>query len=85
MWQKMSEIICDDKDREYLKKLEKNTKILLEIYGTLLIEIMKKLSDVNCKQTLYYTNWRCFSLSLCSHKNRYIFEQSLKEIVDYLA
>ena len=27
MWQKMSEIICDDKDREYLKGLEKNTKI----------------------------------------------------------
>ena len=45
MWQKMSEIICDDKDREYLKKLEKNTKILLEIYGTLLIEIMKKFLD----------------------------------------
>ena len=27
MWQKMDEIICDDKDREYLERLEKNIKI----------------------------------------------------------
>ena len=29
MWQKMTEIICDDKDREYLKKMRKEYKNLV--------------------------------------------------------
>ena len=29
MWQKMTEIICDEKDREYLKKIRKEYKNLV--------------------------------------------------------
>ena len=43
MWQKMEDIICDDKDREYLRKIRKEyKKILSETFGILLIEITKK-------------------------------------------
>ena len=46
MWQKAEDIICNDEDRLYLRKLGKNTKILLEIFGTHLIKITKKFLGV---------------------------------------
>ena len=42
MWQNAEEIICDDKDREYLRKIRKEYKNLVRNIWILLIEITKK-------------------------------------------
>ena len=42
MWQKMTDIICDDKDREYLRKIRKEYKNLVRNIWNPLIKIMKK-------------------------------------------
>ena len=38
MWQNAEGIICDDKDREYLRRIRKEYKNLVEIFGTHLIK-----------------------------------------------
>ena len=42
MWQKMDEIICDDKDREYLRKIRKEYKNLVRNIWIHLTKIMKR-------------------------------------------
>ena len=42
MWQKMDDIIYDDKDREYLRKIRKEYKNLVRNVWNLLIKITKK-------------------------------------------
>ena len=81
---KSRKIICDDKDREYLRKLEKNIKILLEIYGILLIEINEKILGCTTVNRLYITP--IGDVLVCPYvhiKIGNIFKQSLKEIVDF--
>ena len=42
MWQNAEDIIEDDKDREYLRKIRKEHKNLVRNISILLIEIMKR-------------------------------------------
>ena len=84
MWQNAEDIICDDKDREYLEKLEKNIKILLEMFGIRLIKTMKKILGCTTVNRLYITP--IGDVLVCPYvhiKIGNIFKNPLKEIVDF--
>ena len=76
-------IICDDKDREYLRKIRKEYKNLVRNIWNPLIEVLRNLRLHNCKQIIYNAYWRCFICPYVHIKIGNIFKQSLKEIVDF--
>ena len=82
MWQ-MDEIICDEKDREYLEKLEKNIKIrkkCMEPFD----QNHEKILGCTTVNRLYITP--IGDVLVCPYvhiKIGNIFEQSLQEIVKF--
>ena len=84
MWQKMSEIICDDKDREYLKKMRKEYKNLVRNMWNAFDRNNEKIFGCTTRNRLYITP--IGDVLVCPYvhiKIGNIFESSLKEIVDY--
>ena len=84
MWQKMTEIICDDKDREYLKKMRKEYKNLVRNMWNPFDRNHEKILGCTTVNRLYITP--IGDVLVCPYvhiKIGNIFESSLKEIVDY--
>ena len=80
----MSEIICDDKDREYLKKIRKEYKNLVRNIWNPFDRNHEKILGCTTVNRLYITP--IGDVLVCPYvhiKIGNIFEQSLKEIVDY--
>ena len=71
MWQKMTDIICDDKDREYLRKIRKEYKNLVRNIWNPFDRNHEKILGCTTVNRLYITpHWRCVGLSICSYKDR---------------
>ena len=84
MWQKMTDIICDDKDREYLKKMRKEYKNLVRNMWNPFDRNNEKILGCTTVNRLYITP--IGDVLVCPYvhiKIGNIFESSLKEIVDY--
>ena len=84
MWQKMTDIICDDKDREYLKKMRKEYKNLVRNMWNPFDRNHEKILGCTTVNRLYITP--IGDVLVCPYvhiKIGNIFESSLKEIVDY--
>ena len=84
MWQKMTEIICDEKDREYLKKIRKEYKNLVRNIWNPFDRDHEKILGCTTVNRLYVTP--IGDVLVCPYvhiKIGNIFKQSLKEIVDY--
>ena len=84
MWQKMTDIICDDKDREYLKKMRKEYKNLVRNIWNPFDKNNEKILCCTTVNRLYITP--IGDVLVCPYvhnKIRNIFKNSLKEIVDY--
>ena len=84
MWQKMTEIICDDKDREYLRKIRKEYKNLVRNIWNPFDKNNEKILGCTTVNRLYITP--IGDVLVCPYvhiKIGNIFEKSLKEIVDY--
>ena len=84
MWQKMTDIICDDNDREYLKKMRKEYKNLVRNIWNPFDRNHEKILGCTTVNRLYITP--IGDVLVCPYvhiKIGNIFESSLKEIVDY--
>ncbi len=84
MWQNMEEIICDDKDRDYLKKMRKEYKNLVRNIWNPFDRNHEKILGCTTVNRLYITP--IGDVLVCPYvhiKIGNIFEQTLKEIVDY--
>ena len=84
MWQKMDEIICDDKDREYLRKIRKEYKNLVRNVWNPFDKNHEKILGCTTVNRLYVTP--IGDVLVCPYvhiKIGNIFEQSLKEIVEH--
>ena len=84
MWQKLSDIICDDKDREYLKKMRKEYKNIVRNMWNPFDKNHEKILGCTTVNRLYITP--IGDVLVCPYvhiKIGNIFESSLKEIVDY--
>ena len=84
MWQKMTDIICDEKDREYLKKIRKEYKNLVRNIWNPFDRNHEKILGCTTVNRLYITP--IGDVLVCPYvhiKIGNIFESSLKEIVDY--
>ena len=84
MWQKMTEIICDDKDREYLRKIRKEYKNLVRNIWNPFDRNNEKILGCTTVNRLYITPIGDVLVFPYVHiKIGNIFKSSLKEIVDY--
>ena len=84
MWQKMEEIICDDEDREYLRKIRKDYKNLVRNIWNPFDKNHEKILGCTTVNRLYITPLGDVLVCPYVHiKIGNIFEKSLKEIVDY--
>jgi MoaA/NifB/PqqE/SkfB family radical SAM enzyme len=84
MWQKMDEIVCDDNDREYLKKMRKEYKNLVRNIWNPFDKNHEKILGCTTVNRLYVTPLGDVLACPYVHiKLGNIFEQSLKEIVDF--
>ena len=84
MWQKMTDIICDDADREYLKKMRKEYKNLVRNIWNPFDRNHEKILGCTTVNRLYITP--IGDVLVCPYvhiKIGNIFKSSLKEIVDY--
>ena len=84
MWQKMTDIICDEKDREYLKKIRKEYKNLVRNIWNPFDKNHEKILGCTTVNRLYVTP--IGDVLVCPYvhiKIGNIFESTLKEIVDY--
>ena len=84
MWQKMSTIICDDKDRIHIQKLRKDYKNLVRNLWNPFDKSNEKILGCTTVNRLYVTPLGDVLVCPYVHiKIGNILEQSLKEIVDY--
>ena len=84
MWQKMDEIICDDNDREYLRKIRKEYKNLVRNVWNPFDRSHEGILGCTTVNRLYITPLGDVLVCPYVHiKIGNIFKQSLKEIVDY--
>tara|TARA_X000000950_G_scaffold275881_1_gene362907 strand:- start:1160 stop:2224 length:1065 start_codon:yes stop_codon:yes gene_type:complete len=84
MWQKAEEIICDDKDREYLRKIRKDYKNLVRNIWNPFDSSHEGILGCTTVNRLYITP--IGDVLVCPYvhiKIGNIFKQSLKEIVDF--
>ena len=84
MWQKMDEIICDEKDREYLRKIRKEYKNLVRNVWNPFDQNHEKILGCTTVNRLYITP--IGDVLVCPYvhiKIGNIFEQSLQEIVKF--
>jgi MoaA/NifB/PqqE/SkfB family radical SAM enzyme len=84
MWQKMDDIICNDEDREYLKKIRKEYKNLVRNIWNPFDKNHEKILGCTTVNRLYITP--IGDVLVCPYvhiKIGNIFKQSLKEIVDF--
>ena len=84
MWQKAEEIICDDKDREYLRKIRKEYKNLVRNIWNPFDKSYEGILGCTTVNRLYITP--IGDVLVCPYvhiKIGNIFKQSLKEIVDF--
>lgn len=84
MWQKMDEIICDDKDREHLKQLRKEYKNLVRNIWNPFDRNNEKILGCTTVNRLYITP--IGDVLVCPYvhiKIGNILKQPLKEIVDH--
>ena len=84
MWQKMDNIICDDEDRKYLKKIRKEYKNLVRNIWNPFDKNNEKILGCTTVNRLYITP--VGDVLVCPYvhiKIGNIFKNSLKEIVDY--
>ena len=84
MWQKMTEIICDDKDREYLRKIRKEYKNLVRNIWNPFDRNNEKILGCTTVNRLYITPLGDVLVCPYVHiKIGNILKQPLKEIVDF--
>ncbi len=84
MWQKMTDIICDEKDREYLRKIRKEYKNLVRNIWNPFDKNHEKILGCTTVNRLYITPLGDVLVCPYVHiKIGNIFESSLKEIVNY--
>ena len=84
MWQKAEDIICDDKDRQYLRKIRKEYKNLVRNIWNPFDRSYEGILGCTTVNRLYITP--IGDVLVCPYvhiKIGNIFKQSLKEIVDY--
>ena len=84
MWQNAEDIICDDKDREYLRKIRKEYKNLVRNVWNPFDRNHEKILGCTTVNRLYVTP--IGDVLVCPYvhiKIGNIFKQSLKEIVDH--
>ena len=84
MWQKAEDIICDDKDREYLRKIRKEYKNLVRNVWNPYNKKHKKILGYTTVNRLYITP--IGDVLVCPYvhiKIGNIFKQSLEEIVKF--
>ena len=84
MWQQMDDIICNDEDRIYLRKIRKEYKNLVRNIWNPFDRNHEKILGCTTVNRLYITP--IGDVLVCPYvhiKIGNIFEQSLKEIVDY--
>ncbi len=84
MWQQMDDIICNDEDRIYLRKIRKEYKNLVRNIWNPFDRNHEKILGCTTVNRLYVTP--IGDVLVCPYvhiKIGNIFEQSLKEIVDY--
>ncbi len=84
MWQKMTDIICDEKDREYLRNIRKEYKNLVRNIWNPFDRNNEKILGCTTVNRLYVTP--IGDVLVCPYvhiKIGNIFESSLKDIVDY--
>ena len=84
MWQKMDDIICNDEDRIYLKKIRKEYKNLVRNIWNPFDKNHEKILGCTTVNRLYITP--IGDVLVCPYvhiKIGNIFKQSLKEIVDF--
>jgi MoaA/NifB/PqqE/SkfB family radical SAM enzyme len=84
MWQKAEEIICDDKDREYLRKIRKEYKNLVRNIWNPFDSSHEGILGCTTVNRLYITP--IGDVLVCPYvhiKIGNIFKQNLKEIVDF--
>ena len=84
MWQKMDETICNDNDRQYLRKIRKEYKNLVRNIWNPFDKNHEKILGCTTVNRLYVTP--IGDVLVCPYvhiKIGNIFEQSLKEIVDF--
>ena len=84
MWQNAENIICDDKDREYLRKIRKEYKNLIRNIWNPFDRNNEKILGCTTVNRVYVTP--IGDVLVCPYvhiKIGNIFEQSLKEIIDY--
>jgi AdoMet-dependent heme synthase len=83
MWQKAEEIICDDKDREYLRKIRKEYKNLVRNVWNPFDKNHEKILGCTTVNRIYVTP--IGDVLVCPYvhiKIGNIFEKPLKEIID---
>ena len=84
MWHSAEDIICDDKDREYLRKIRKEYKNLVRNIWNPFDKNHEKILGCTTVNRLYVTPLGDVLVCPYVHiKIGNIFKQSLKEIVDY--
>ena len=84
MWQQMDDIICDDKDREYLRKIRKEYKNLVRNVWNPFDKNHEKILGCTTVNRLYITP--IGDVLVCPYvhiKIGNIFETPLKKIVDF--
>jgi AdoMet-dependent heme synthase len=84
MWQNVESIICDDKDREYLRKIRKEYKNLVRNIWNPFDKNNEKILGCTTVNRVYVTP--IGDVLVCPYvhiKIGNIFEQSLKEIIDH--
>ena len=84
MWQKMTDIICDEKDREYLRKIRKEYKNLVRNIWNPFDRNHEKILGCTTVNRLYVTP--IGDVLVCPYvhiKIGNIFEQTLEEIVKF--
>ena len=84
MWQNAQDIICDDKDREYLRKIRKEYKNLIRNIWNPFDKSNEKILGCTTVNRVYVTP--IGDVLVCPYvhiKIGNVFKQSLKEITDY--
>ena len=84
MWQKMDDIICNDEDREYLRKIRKEYKNLVRNVWNPFDRNHEKILGCTTVNRIYVTP--IGDVLVCPYvhiKIGNIFKQSLKEIINY--